>query len=1409
MKKNLFLVLFLTFCIPILCISPYGEAVRSFPLDYKNQTEITSKENAINLKFLSLDIEKIKGERIERFEGEKYFLLTSSEEDFLEKFEKVSLNNAERIQSNLFLFKSDFEGIENLKKFSDSFLVFEYKAQYKIHPSLYMATWKEPVIIEALLHKREKPESLFTETRKHFFLTLLGDEKKGFRLRWFVEGKEVQEFAKELSKHKEVALVYPWFLPSPLNDDSIWIIQSYDTENKRNYSLSAVMFNHGILGEDEIATVCDTGLDNDMCYFSYNSSDFATAQYPTPPSTGDIDLSKKVIGYSVLPGATAYDNDANCGAFNQYHGTHTSGTLLGDNYSNPSSVTNIGHDFADGMAPMAKLYFQDAGDDVSGCLSGLSIDYSLLFRQSYDAGARIHSNSWGADSGGEYTTDAFSVDDFCYRYDDFVICFAAGNSGYLAQSINSPATAKNCITAGSLTNGSVGSNQVSDFSSKGPTKDGRIKPDLCAPGEYILSASGTSSSSDRNCDFKPLSGTSMATPTLAGGALLLRDYFIKGFYPSGEKNVSDSFNPSSALIKCALAAGAMDVGIKDFPNFNEGFGRINLDRFCYFKQNEKDNLRARICDVRNYAGLKEGEEMTLSFNAKGYIKIVLTWTDPPPSLIALKSLINDLDLKVVSPSGNVYFGNNLQNGISVPQGSPDTQNNIEMFLLENGEEGLWQVKVVGKDIKGSPDYPYSNVQGFALVILKEYEDAPTGTPQITSILDSSNEGIKIEWNLVEGASSYSVYRIDESGEYQGKETFIGETSENYFFDRKVQGGYLYSYYIRPVANGFEGKSSEKQTITYNGNCTLLPQFKGVKEWQNVYSTSSCDITLFWDEAISGCPLASDLSYNIYRESFPNFIPSYSNRIATGVKGISYTDLNAPGDITSYYIVRSEDSTTLNGGPANGGNEDRNLVTINATPQGEEEFVGNLIDNGGDTLAFFKMEEPFTISTLSNHTPNGNYSYSLSKEGEQYPNSTCASLYSPKIRVASQDSELSYYVKYNLEYGWDGVVVEISEDDGVTFFPVTPDENYPSSFFLTGEHPINSCQFPSTQGCFNGPQTNDTLTEWQKYTHSLSPYEGKEIVVRWRFSSDPASEYEGFFLDDIEFKNVYVHKPCISSTPSVSFDKSQYGCNDVALITARCFEKKGTKIINCLFSSDTEVIPETIVLYENPSNSGIFSSSVSTVDEITSGDGKIGVKNGDTISASVECASQSFTTSSLIDCISPQITLLSLGFSNLEVEIYFETSEPTTALIKYGETEDLPKTITDDSLSTSHRIKLSSLSPCTTYFYSITIEDYSKNLYQSEIKSFTTKMCYPAPIIKDIKVLTNPFKLQIIGENFIKDSEILINDNFVPETTFKNSAKLVAKKGNKLKAMVPKGETVSVTVYNSSDMNTSQPFYFTR
>ena len=238
------------------------------------------------------------------------------------------------------------------------------------------------------------------------------------------------------------------------------------------------------------------------------------------------------------------------------HGTHVAGSVLGDGNS-----TVLGH-VVRGTAPAARLVLQSVLDSAGG-LGGLPDDLHDLFQPPYDNdSARVHTNSWGSTVGdGRYNANSFEVDEFVWEHRDCVICFAAGNEGVDLntngvidpKSITPPGTAKNCLTIGATENNRptfsvtyqqgfgytadpIASDRMADnpegmvaFSSRGPTADGRIKPDVVAPGSYILSTrSRDTSSLGWAPSADPLyyfnGGTSMATPLVAGCTALVREY---------------------------------------------------------------------------------------------------------------------------------------------------------------------------------------------------------------------------------------------------------------------------------------------------------------------------------------------------------------------------------------------------------------------------------------------------------------------------------------------------------------------------------------------------------------------------------------------------------------------------------------------------------------------------------------------------------------------------------------------------------------------------------------------------------------------------------------------------------------------------------------------------------------------
>ncbi len=300
--------------------------------------------------------------------------------------------------------------------------------------------------------------------------------------------------------------------------------------------------------------------------------------------------------------------------------------------------------------------------------------------------SNLSNNSWGSGTNGNaYDALAAQFDGFvrdassAASIDPLSIIFSAGNQG--TNGLTRPKVAKNVITVASSDNlrteidpAANNLEEVSDFSSRGLAADGRVKPDITAPGQGVTGGRSGPDVLFGNIDanHRWSSGTSHAAPQVAGAAALFTQWWKMG---------NAGANPSPAMVKAALLNGATEMTgsttAAAIPNGTEGWGRVNLRRVLNTgiatQYIDQTTTLQNVGNASTFVG-------TVASTAAP-IRVSLVWTDPPA--VADPALVNNLDLEV-SVGGNTYRGNVFAAGVSTAGGIADTRNNVEQVLLPAG-----------------------------------------------------------------------------------------------------------------------------------------------------------------------------------------------------------------------------------------------------------------------------------------------------------------------------------------------------------------------------------------------------------------------------------------------------------------------------------------------------------------------------------------------------------------------------------------------------------------------------------------------------------------------------------------------------------------------------------------------------
>ena len=447
-----------------------------------------------------------------------------------------------------------------------------------------------------------------------------------------------------------------------------------------------------LTAEGQLLTTCDSGIDT------------ANMETMTP------DIKPNLVGFDFTYGESYVARKDLNG-----HGTHTAGSIVG-------TGAQSGGQFK-GMAYKAKLWAWMGGNAGGGDGSYVPYNIDEAFRPIYKSSyancgmvSHIYSASYGSDGDayrGVYGADtAKPIDEYCWNHPDFLPVWAAANSGTKgASSISGQGTAKNALVVGASGNyygypDAADENQIATFSSRGPTKDGRIKPDVVSPGCNVISAlSSQAKDTSRmivyNQYYAYMSGTSQATPLTAGMCALIREWLIRyrGFNEKEKK-------PSSALIKAIVMGGAVDIGADKNA---QGAGRTDLASSVAPTDGRKIYLKDRI-------PFAEDKQTVFTFTTTEDkpLDAQLVWVDypgTPSSVAASPMLVNDLDLSLVkwdvaANKKDTTFDECYGNGGS----EADRLNNAESIHLNSLPAGTYKLVVYGLNV------PYDSTQGGAAAL---------------------------------------------------------------------------------------------------------------------------------------------------------------------------------------------------------------------------------------------------------------------------------------------------------------------------------------------------------------------------------------------------------------------------------------------------------------------------------------------------------------------------------------------------------------------------------------------------------------------------------------------------------------------------------------------------------------------
>lgn len=462
---------------------------------------------------------------------------------------------------------------------------------------------------------------------------------------------------------------------------------------------------------------------------------------------------------------------------NSSHGTSSTSIIAGN---------GAGNGGARGIAPDARVTFSTYlplnGSPVATsrdrlALSTLLVDPAQAYR------AVVSVSPWGSELGNEYTIASADLDNATFQTDLLTIQSQGNGADDTAiPEFRPQASAKNVVSVGGVSmfgtadrgddlyrNVALTSSSGPAWASIGPTEDGRVKPDL------VFANDGTAAAAYRSegvlNQYELFNGTSASSVAIAGFFGLLYEMWADGVFtgtPGLGRDVFDS-RMRMATAKAIAINTAYQYDFQgtaaDKSRYKQGWGHISLGTAADLALGGNMPIIIDETDLITPFGINSYEVgITASTDCK--FRTTMVYTDPAGTPGAASDRINDLSLRLTSPSGATYWGNNglTQSNQSIPGGTSNRFDTVENVFLANPEPGRWFIEVFGDEIV-QDGHPETGALDADYALISSGECVGPAGPQPGAVVGSlwrDDNGDGSEGGTEPGLSGIQLQLLDPS-----------------------------------------------------------------------------------------------------------------------------------------------------------------------------------------------------------------------------------------------------------------------------------------------------------------------------------------------------------------------------------------------------------------------------------------------------------------------------------------------------------------------------------------------------------------------------------------------------------------------------------------------------------------------